>query len=53
MTSGDYWACGFLLGLFVFVIWLKERAVMFVALTVITSLLVALSVCMNVWALRI
>jgi hypothetical protein len=53
MTSGDYWACAFLLGLFIFVIWLKERAVMSVALAVVTSLLVALSVCMDVWHLRI
>jgi hypothetical protein len=51
MTSDDYWVCAFLLGLFIFVIWLKERAVMSVGLAVVTSLLVSLSVCMDMWQL--
>jgi uncharacterized membrane protein YkgB len=53
MTSDDLWALAFLVGLFVLVAWLKERAGMCLGVVAITSLLVALSVCMDVWHLRI
>jgi hypothetical protein len=53
MTWGDLGAFAFLLGLFVFVAWLKERAGMCVGVIAVMSLLVALSVCMDMWHVRI
>lgn len=53
MTSDALWTLGFLVALFALVAWLKERAGMCLGVVVITSLLVALSVCMDVWHLRI
>jgi hypothetical protein len=52
MTSDDLFALGFLVALFAIVAWLKERAGMCLLVVVITSLLLALSVCMNVWQLQ-
>jgi hypothetical protein len=53
MTSDVLWALGFLVILFAIVVGLKQKAGMCLGMVVISSLLVALSVCMNVWQLRI
>ncbi len=53
MTGYDLLALVPLVGLFGFVVWLKETVGLYLWVAVITSLLVALSVCMDVWQLRI
>ena len=53
MTSDALWGLGFLVILFAVVVGLKHKAGMCLGVVVISSLLVALSVCMDVWQLQI
>ena len=50
--SDALWGLGFLVILFAIVVGLKHKAGMCLGVVVISSLLVALSVCMNVWQLH-
>jgi ABC-type Na+ efflux pump permease subunit len=52
MTSDALWIFGFGVILFAVVLWLKEKAGICLGVVVISSLLVALSVCLDVWHLR-
>ena len=52
MTSNDLWGFGFLFVPFAFVTWLKHSARIGWGLSLISSLLVILSVCLDVWDLR-
>jgi len=52
MTSDALWIFGIGIVLFAVVLWLKEKAGICLGVVAISSLLVALSVCMDVWHLR-